>query len=125
MMGAVDVRDVAQAHIEAATRPDACGRHIVSAREFTLLEVAGLLRGYFGASYPFPRAEVPRWLLKLVGPLANPLMTRRYVGRNVGFTLRLNNARSQTRLGLSYRPPEAAIVEHFQQLLASGVVRQR
>lgn len=124
-IGWVDVRDVAQAHVQAAYRPDAQGRHIVSARELSLLEVATILRQHFGSAYPFPTFELPKPLVKLVGPLADAAMTRRYVDRNVGYPLRLNNQRSKDRLGLNYRDIANTLVEHFQQMLDDGVVRRR
>ena len=48
MMGMVDVRDVAQAHIKAGFTPTASGRHILAATEVSLLEISKILRSHFG-----------------------------------------------------------------------------
>jgi len=53
--GMVDVRDIAKAHMKAAFTPEAKGRHIVSASEHYLLELAQILKNKYGDAYPFPK----------------------------------------------------------------------
>jgi nucleoside-diphosphate-sugar epimerase len=123
-MGVVDVRDVAQAHIKAGFTPTASKRYITSAREMSFLDMGKVLRQHFGNKYPFPRSELPKFVVWLVGPLVGGIQ-RSFVSLNVGYPLRLDNSRGKRELGLSYRPTEQTLTEHFQQMLDDGQVRKR
>lgn len=119
-LGMVDVRDVAAAHLLAAFTPEAKGRYILSNRDLTMLDLAGILRGEFGDRYTFPRIELPKAVAWLFGPMFGPV-TRPFISRNVGHPLKLDNARSRA-LGVHYRPLEQTVVEHFRQLVQDGLV---
>ena len=121
--GIVDVRDVARAHIKAGYAATVKGRYLVSHREMSFLEIGGVLRAKFGDAYPFPRKRAPKFLAWLVAPSVG--LTRRFVSRNVGFPMKLDNTRSIRELGVTYRPTEDTLVEHFQQLLDDGIVARR
>ena len=49
----------------------------------------------------------PKFLLYLLGPLFG--VTRKFVVKNVGYALRLNNSKSKNKLGLSYTPIESTV----------------
>ncbi|HPQ41990.1 MAG TPA: NAD-dependent epimerase/dehydratase family protein, partial [bacterium] len=119
-LGIVDVRDAAQAHINACLNPSAKGRYIVAARSVRLLDLAHHLLDRFGESYPFPRTQVPKWLVWLMAPGVG--MTRKYVRFNVGFPIAFDNTRSRLELNLQYRPVQDSVIEHFQQLLDDGLI---
>jgi nucleoside-diphosphate-sugar epimerase len=119
--GIVDVRDVAQAHLNAAFQPDARGRYIISNRSASLIDIAEILRWEFGGHYTFPKRKVPKIILWLFPSAFG--FTRRYVANNVGVSLELDNSRSKDGLGMSYRPVEATVREHFQQILEQGLTR--
>ncbi len=121
----VDVRDVAQAHIEAAFRPDAEGRHIISNGEPSMLEVATILKRHFPSGFKFPVLTLPKILVKWFGRLVDPSAKPKFVERNVGHPLKLDNRRSIERLGLAYRPLEETFVDHFQQLIDDGLMRRK
>lgn len=123
VMGIVDVREVARAHLLAGYTPEAAGRHILSACELSMLEIGRILRQRHGNAWPFPRMEVPKPMVWLVGPLLGPV-TRRFISRNVGYPLRLDHARSLA-LGVRYRPIEDTLGEHFQQLVDDGLLKRR
>lgn len=57
-LGAVDVRDVAEAHFQAAFNPAAKGRHLTSAEDSSFPEIARMLRNKFGDTYPFPKRNI-------------------------------------------------------------------
>lgn len=122
-MGWVDVRDVARAHIEAAFRPDAEGRHIISNGEPSLLDIAKILRQRFGNRYRFPLFVLPKFIVKWFGRFMDSSVTPRFVEQNVGHPLQFDNQRSRDRLGIEYLPLEQTFVEHFQQLIDDGLVR--
>ncbi|WP_197283718.1 SDR family oxidoreductase [Mycobacterium sp. Marseille-P9652] len=120
--GVVDVRDVADAHLRAGFTPEAHGRYIVNADSLTMLEIGKILRRRFGPLYPFPRMTAPKVIIKAIAPVAG--LTRKFVDRNVGYPLRFDNSRSRDELGLTYRPVEQTVTEHFQQMLDDGLVRR-
>ena len=123
-LGWVDVRDVAQAHLEAAFRPDAEGRHIISCGEASMLQVAKILKQQF-PKYKFPVMTYHKFMVKMVGTLVDPSATKKFVEQNVGHPLKLSNQRSIERLGMQYRPLEQTVIEHFKQLQDDGLIRRR
>lgn len=120
----VDVRDVAQAHVEAAFRPDAEGRHIVTNGEPTMLEIANILRKHF-PGYRFPLFEVPKLMIKYVAWVIDRSATPKFVEQNASYPLKFDNSRSQQRLGLQYRTLEQMYVDHFNQLLDDGLIKRK
>ncbi|MCP5014830.1 MAG: aldehyde reductase [Ketobacter sp.] len=122
-LGWVDVRDVARAHVEAAFRPDAEGRHIVSNGEPSMLEVASILKQKFGNRYKFPFFELPKFIVKWFGRVMDPSAKPRFIEQNAGHSLKFDNSRSKARLGLQYHPLEQTFVDHFQQLIDDGLIR--
>ena len=122
-LGMVDVRDVAQAHIQAGFTPEASGRHIVSAGEIELIEIGRILQEHFGSGYPFPKRISPKFVVSLVAPLLG--MTRAFVKKNVGYKVRFDNAYSIKDLNLSYRPMKETLIAHFQQLIDDGLLPKK
>lgn len=120
-MGVVDVRDLAGAHFLAGFTPAAQGRHIISAQNTGVLELARILRKKFGSAYPFPTHYLPKSLVWLLSPLAG--FKRKMIARNVGYPWRVDNKKSITELDVQYRPIEESIVELFQQMVDNGVVK--
>lgn len=118
-MGAVDVRDVARAHIAAGDTPAAHGRYLTTAGTISLLDMGRILTGAFGRRRTFPTRELPKFLVKLGAPAAG--MTRVFVDRNVGWPLRFDNSRTRTELGIDFRPLDRTVVEHFQQMIDDGI----
>jgi len=121
--GIVDVRDVASAHIKAGYTPEASGRHIVSSGEASLLDIAHILRKEFGDRYPLPRRQAPKFLFWLIAPMMG--YTRKFVGKNVGIRIKLDNSYSKTDLGMSYIPVEQTVTDHFQQILDDGLLEKK
>lgn len=124
-LGWVDVRNVAQAHLEAAFRADAEGRHIISNGEPSMLEIAKILKQHFGNKYRFPFFQLPTALVKWVGRFVDSSATPKFVQQNAGHDLKFDNERSRQRLGIDYIPLQQTFVEHFQQLLDDGIIRAK
>lgn len=114
--GAVDVRDVAEAHLHAAYLPNAEGRNIVSGHNTSLPEIAGNLLPAYEA-YPIPRRTLPKWLVWLAAPLADKNTTRKFISRNVGYEWHADNSKSVRELQMSYRPLQVTIQDMFQQMI--------
>lgn len=116
-LGVVDVRDVAEAHLRAAFLPQANGRNIVFERSASILDMADALRAAGDGRLKLPRGKLPNWLVKLVGPLANPLFTRAWLAQNLGHPWRASNAKAVRELGLTFRPFDASIREMVAQMM--------
>jgi nucleoside-diphosphate-sugar epimerase len=114
-VGWVDVRDVATAHVEAAIRDDAEGRHLLCAGVETFFEAGKIIERKLGSRVKVPMWAVPKALAYVMGPLNG--VTIKYVSRNVGHPLKFDTTRSKERLGLTYRPLQETLVEHAEQLL--------
>ncbi len=123
--GAVDVRDVAEAHFRAAFVPEAEGRFIVSGHNTGFLEMARTLLDRYGDAYPIPRRKLPKWLVWLVGPLTTKGLTREFISRNVDLPFRADNRRSRDILGVTYRPLAESMNDFFAQLIESGRLKKR
>ena len=124
-IGVVDVRDLAEAHYQAGMKPDASGRHIISAHNSSLLEVAKVLHKQYGDRYPIPNKALPKWLLLLIGPLVNKAITRKFVRNNINLEWRADNTKSKEQLGISYRPLEETMKDSFAVLIEQGIAKPK
>lgn len=118
-IGAVDVRDLAKAHVAAGFDPDAEGRHIVSGHNTNLLELGKALIGKYGNAYPIPRKSLPKWIVWMLGPIVSGI-PRRFVTNNVDVKWRADNSKSKRALGVTYRPYKESMEDMFQQMIDAG-----
>ena len=114
-MGMVDVRDVGDAHINAAFNPDSEGRYIISSGSFSLLDIGKMLREKHGDKYPIPKSLAPKIMIWLLAPFIG--IKRNFVSRNVGYGVELNNNRSKNDLSIEYTPIKKAAIDFFQQFI--------
>ena len=119
-MGMVDVRDVADAHIRAAYIKKATGRYMVFNEAQSLLELASLLKQKYGATYPLPSKELPKWLVWLVGPIILKTLSRKMISLNMGHKYVGDNAKSTDKLGVNYSSLKASAEAMFQQMIDEG-----
>ncbi|MFR9795106.1 NAD-dependent epimerase/dehydratase family protein [Streptomyces sp. MS06] len=119
-LGAVDVRDLARAHIAAGYLPDVRGRHIVSGHDTDVLELARVLLPRFGDRFPLPRRALPKPLVWLAAPTAG--LTRTFVSRNVNHPWHADNGKSRRELGMEYRRLRESMEDMFEQLVERGSV---
>lgn len=115
----VDVRDVAKAHILAGFTPGASGRHLTAAHQKDFLEIAKIVKDMHPA-YPVPTKHLAKWLFKLLGPFMG--FSRKYVERNVGHDVVFDNSYIQKDLKMSFIPFEKTVIDHFEQLVADGLI---
>lgn len=121
--GLNDVRDLAIAHFSAGFNPEAKGRHIISHDNMPLLQLASLLHKEFGDAYPFPKKEMPKWLVWLVGPIFG--IKRKMVANNVGYPFNVDNSKSIQQLKMQYRPVKESIVDMFQQMIDNEIIKKK
>ncbi|MGH8778512.1 NAD-dependent epimerase/dehydratase family protein [Paraburkholderia sp.] len=119
-LGLVDVRDVAEAHFRAAFTAQANGRYITSGHNSSFPEMASTLLDRYGRDYPIPRRTLPKWLVWLVGPIADKSVTRKMIARNVDRPWKADNSRSRNELGIRYRPLADSMNDFFQQFVEAG-----
>jgi nucleoside-diphosphate-sugar epimerase len=124
-VGVVDVRDVAEAHFKAGYTPEANGRYITSAHETNFLEMGQVLAPKYGDQYPLPKKALPKWLLMLVGPMANKLFTRRFIRNNVNVPWKADNSKIKKELGMTFRPMQETMEDSFQVLINEGILKAK
>jgi len=121
-MGLVDVRDVAEAHLRAGFTPEAQGRYITSAHNTDMLEIGQSLLPKYGKTFPLPKNAVPKFVLMLIGPLANKLVTRRFVRNNVNIPWKADNSKIRKELKMAFRPMQKTMEDAFQILIDEGIL---
>lgn len=123
--GVVDVREVAEAHYQAGFKPEASGRYITSGHNTDLVEMAAVLLPKFGDTYPIPKKALPKWLLMIVGPMANKLFTRRFIRNNVNIPWKADNSKIKKELGIQFRPLQKTMEDAFQSLVDAHIFKTK
>lgn len=121
-IGVVDVRDLAEAHYQAAFQSSANGRHIISARESSLLQLADIVRKEFGDSWPLPKKILSKKIVWLMAPFAG--FKRKMIANNIGYAWKAVNSKSKKALGIQYRDVEESITDMFRQMLEQGMLKK-
>ncbi len=113
--GFVDVRDVANAHIQALETDNAQGRYILVANVASLLELSNSIARAFPNRFKLPRRTVPKALLYIVGWLFR--FSPKFIKRNVGYSIKISNRRSVEELGLCYTNFDTTVGDMVTQML--------
>ncbi|MCR5859466.1 aldehyde reductase [Mesorhizobium sp. J428] len=124
MFGVVDVRDVADLHLLAMTRPEAKGeRFLAVAGDFlSVREIALALKAGMGpAAAKVPTWVAPNWVIRL-GALFSPTL-RTVAGPELGREKNASAAKARQMLGWSPRSPQEAIVATGESLVRLGLVK--
>ena len=124
-MPAVDIRDVAAAHIIAGCDETVRGRHILCSVNSALPDFCQILSKLF-PDYPIPRmaAPIPIFALALVAPYLRQGIDRQAVWRNCGCGTRLDTTKSMEGvLNIRYTPLEVSLRDMYQQMIDSRAVQ--
>lgn len=109
----VDVRDVAIAHLAAATNKESSGRYIVAHPAMSsFLAIARMVRRVHARPWLVPQHQLPDVLVRLIGPLFG--LSQSYIRGHLGIRFTLDNQRGIDELGLRYRPLEQTLAEHYR-----------
>ncbi len=117
-MGLVDVRDIADLHVLAMTRPEAAGERFlgISGHFVTFAELGRMLKEDLGErARKVPTRVLPDWLVRLVGrfdPGVGQLATELGLDRDA------TSAKAQSQLGWSPRPLRETLVDTVAALPA-------
>ena len=109
------MRDVALAHIVASEKESSQGRHIIANEPFSILQITNFLKELYGKQFKLPKSEAPKWLTYLIGPLFG--VTRKFVKRNIGYPLFLDNEKSKQSLGIEYTSMKKTLDDMVKSLL--------
>jgi nucleoside-diphosphate-sugar epimerase len=121
--GIVDVRDVADLHLRAVTRPEAAGQRFlaVAGAFVSMVEIARILKARMGAAARrVPTGELPDWLVRIAA-LADPAVAQ--VVPELGKKKEASNAKARRVLGWTPRSNEEAIVATAESLLRLGLIK--
>jgi len=124
-VGLVDVRDVAEAHYKAGFTPEAKGRYITSAHNTNFYEMGVSLHDKFGNEFPIPKKALPKWLLMLIGPLANKQFSRKFIKNNIDIEWKADNSKIRKELGIEFRPMKTTMEDAFQALVDHEIVKPK
>lgn len=105
----VDVRDVAKAHRLALGNDQAEGRFILCSVTKGFMEVVEIIRKKYGDKFKLPGIITPTFLLYLIGWIFG--LSPKFVYRNIGHPIQLNNGKSRRELGITYIPFEQTIID--------------
>ncbi len=126
--GAVDVRDVADAHIRAMDAPAAAGRYLCVADAMTARQMVTLLRSNGYDRYRLPTFGLDGALGTTVARLAAYAQSsgvRQYLHTHLGRGIRFDNTKIRTDLGMVFRPVDRTVLETAADLVTWGHVAGR
>ena len=109
----VDVRDVATAHVRAAELESASDRYILARPEMvSMRQMSRIIRDRHPRRLVLPRHGVPDWAVRVLGPRFG--LTQDYIRKHLGIRFPVDNRRSVEELGISYRPVEDTVLDHYE-----------
>ena len=119
----VDVRDVADLHVQAMRHPDAAGERFlaVAGDPISFHDMAMLLRRHLGAdARHVPTRTLPRWLVR-AGAFVSPEL--RAIAPQLRRARGASHEKATRMLGWSPRTPQEAILASARSLLELGLVK--
>lgn len=124
MTGIVDVRDVADLHLLAMTRPEAKGERFLSIGGdcVTLQDIARTLKDNMGvAAAKVSTRLLPNWVVRVAAIFS--ATARQAASRELGKSRSVSNAKARQLLGWNPRSPQEAVLATGESLVRLGLVR--
>jgi nucleoside-diphosphate-sugar epimerase len=118
--GFVDVRDVARAHRLALENDQAEGRFILCSDTKGFMDVAEVIRKKYGKQFKLPGMKTPTFLLYFIGWMFG--LSLKYVYRNIGRPIKLNNSKSRENLGIKYIPFDKTIEDMVEKMISLKMI---
>ena len=118
--GFVDVRDVARAHRLALENDQAEGRFILCPETKGFMDVAEVIRKKYGKQFKLPGMKTPTFLLYFMGWMFG--LSLKYVYRNIGRPIKLNNSKSTQNLGITYIPFDKTIEDMVENMISLKMI---
>jgi len=118
--GFVDVRDAAKAHRLALENDQAQGRYILCSETKGFMDVAEIIRKKYGKQFKLPGMKTPTFLLYFMGWMFG--LSLKYVYRNIGRPIKLNNSKSIQNLGITYIPFDKTIEDMVEKMISLKMI---
>lgn len=115
----VDVRDLAELHVLAMTKPKAKNERFIAASDggpLSFMDVGKIIQQ---AGQKGPKREVPNWLVRLAAMFDS---TARQIVPQLGERKFVSNEKAKKMLGWKPRPVETTISDTVQSLVELGLV---
>ena len=119
--GLVDVREVAEAHAEAAVRTELTGRHILCAESWWMQAMAKAIKEMY-PDRTIRTGKLPNLLLRIVALFDSRLsgsMLKNLLGRESLY----DNQRSKDALGIEYRPIRESLKDCIDSMVDGGFIK--
>ena len=121
-LGAVDARDLAQAHLQACKVEEAKNqRFIISAESLWFRDIAVILKEEF-PRYDIKTNDMSYCLMKIAGCFDS---TARMMVKMWDMDMDLNSSKAKEILGIRYRPIDGSLKEMGHALVESGIVPKK
>jgi len=104
----------------AGEKMDAEGRHLLAERTANFLDLSGIINQEFENEFKVPTKNSPKFLMYLMGWMFG--VSIKFVQRNIGHPIKLNNSKSKEQLGLSYTPFNETIRDMIKQMKEQELV---
>ena len=121
--GFVDVRDVAKAHRLALENDQAEGRFILCSSTRGFMDVADVIRKKYPGQFKLPLMKTPTFMLYFLGWMFG--LTFKFIYRNVGHPVKINNGKSIRELGMTYIPFEKTITDMVDRMVSLNLTARR
>ena len=118
--GIADVRDVAKAHILAAFKETARGRHIICTDSLPMLKMGEIIKVKYPNKFLIPQSTIPYFLIWIFGPILG--FSHKYIEKNIGIKIAFDNSYTKKDLGLSFTKVEDTLWDHVEQLLKDSLI---
>jgi nucleoside-diphosphate-sugar epimerase len=117
----VDVRDVAEAHVAAMTRPNIAGQRFILAIEHVpMTDIARILADRFSPQgFKVPTRRVPSWVIRLAAMWDK---TTALAVPELGKRQDVSSARARAALGWKPRGVEEMVVDMAESMIRHGVL---
>lgn len=117
-----DVRDVAQAHINAMTEPEAAGkRHIIATDSYWMSEMGKILGDELNPKgYSVPSKDAPGWILWMVSWFSP--MVKYMVYENLNKEVKVSNERMRKVLKVEPTPYEKTLIDTANSMISLKLI---
>ena len=118
----VDVRDLAQAHLQACLVDEAAGhRFIMVAKHPWFKELSEWAYEAYGSQFPkLTRNQIPKMMLTIASIFHSGASNLK---KQWGVQTTSDNSKSQRILGINYREPKESLIDMIASLIETGYVK--
>lgn len=115
----VDVRDVAEMHVAAASDPASIGQRYLSTGPYrTFVQAAAVLADSFPKA-KVPNSEIPVWIMRIIGRFDRSV---RQIAADFNCERHFDGSKGAKLMGHDYRSPEEALVSAAESLIEFGII---